>query len=52
MPEEFADEISLVGPPERIRKRRVAWEESPVTTLMVSGSSKDQLRLARDLLSD
>ena len=52
VPEEFADEISLVGPPERIRKRRVAWEESPVTTLMVSGSSKDQLRLARDLLSD
>jgi F420-dependent oxidoreductase-like protein len=52
VPEEFADEISLVGPPERIRKRREAWEESPVTTLMVSGSSREQLRLARDLLSD
>ncbi len=40
------------GLPTASGKRREAWEDSPVTTLMVSGSSRDQLRLARDLLSD
>ena len=29
VPEEFADEISLVGPPSRIRKRLDAWRRQP-----------------------
>ena len=36
VPSAFADEISLVGPPERIKERLVAWRESPVTTLLVT----------------
>ncbi len=37
VPEEFVDEISLVGPAERVRDRLQAWEETPVTHLLVSG---------------
>ena len=37
VPTAFADEISLVGPKERIRERLQAWEESAVTTMIVSG---------------
>jgi F420-dependent oxidoreductase-like protein len=35
VPSELADEIALVGPPERIRDRLAAWKESFVTTLLV-----------------
>jgi F420-dependent oxidoreductase-like protein len=44
VPDEFADEISLIGPKERIRERLQAWEETPVTHLLVAGGSKEQLR--------
>jgi F420-dependent oxidoreductase-like protein len=43
VPEEFADEISLVGPPARIRQRLSAWESSPVTSLMVTARSVEEL---------
>jgi F420-dependent oxidoreductase-like protein len=35
VPDELADEISLVGSPERIKDRLAAWRESPVTTILV-----------------
>ena len=35
VPDELADEISLVGPPERVRDRLQVWKESFVTTLLV-----------------
>ena len=35
VPDEFADAISLSGPPERIRERVQAWDDSPVDTLLV-----------------
>ena len=38
VPDEFADEISLVGPPARIRERLEAWRETPVTTLLVGAT--------------
>ncbi len=44
VPDEFADEISLVGPKERIRDRLAAWRESPVTMLNVAGRDADQIR--------
>ncbi len=44
VPASFADEISLVGPPERIRERLAAWEESPVTMISVSARSVDEVR--------
>ena len=50
VPQEFADEISLVGPPERIRDRLQAWEESPVTMLNVSARTSEHCRQAADLI--
>ena len=50
VPDDFADEISLVGPASRIRQRLDAWRSSPVTTLMVSARSPEQLREVRDLV--
>jgi hypothetical protein len=40
VPDEFADEISLIGPPQRIRERLEVWRESPVTTLLIGGGSR------------
>ena len=50
VPDDFADEISLVGPPARIKERLAAWEDSPVTTLTMYPSSPEQLRLAAELI--
>lgn len=50
VPDEFADEISLVGPPGRIRERLEVWRDSPVTTLTMYPSSPDQLRQAAELV--
>ncbi len=51
VPDEFADAISLVGPPDRIRARQQAWEESPVSTLLVySPGSISKLRQIAELV--
>ena len=50
VPEQFADEISLVGPPERIRDRLQAWRETPVTSLLIGSHDKEQLRRAAELV--
>ena len=50
VPAEFADEISLVGPPERIRERLAAWEESPVTMLNVAARTEQECRQAAELV--
>ncbi len=50
VPDAFCDEISLVGPPERIRDRLAAWRETPVTTLLVMGHNPEQLRTAAELV--
>jgi F420-dependent oxidoreductase-like protein len=50
VPDDFADEISLVGPPSRIKQRLEIWEKSPITTLMVSGRSEEQLKAIRDVV--
>jgi len=45
VPDDFADAISLVGPPARIRERLQAWDESPVSTLLVyPPANLEQLR--------
>jgi hypothetical protein len=49
VPEAFADEISLVGPKERIAERLEAWRKTPVTTLLLGGQGPDTLRLMADL---
>ena len=50
VPDEFADEISLVGPPSRIRERLEVWKDSPVTTVTMYPSSPEQLRLAAEVI--
>jgi F420-dependent oxidoreductase-like protein len=50
VPDDFADEISIVGPPSRIAERLDAWRDSPVTTLMVAGRDHEQLKVLRDLV--
>lgn len=37
VPDAFADEISLCGPKDRIKEKLKDWENSPVTSLLVSG---------------
>jgi alkanesulfonate monooxygenase SsuD/methylene tetrahydromethanopterin reductase-like flavin-dependent oxidoreductase (luciferase family) len=50
VPDAFADEISLIGSVEKIRDRLQAWEETPVTHLLVSGASAEGLKQTADLV--
>jgi F420-dependent oxidoreductase-like protein len=50
VPDQFADEISLCGPVERIRDRLEAWKETPVTTLLVANPDPDALRTMAELV--
>ena len=50
VPTAFLDEISLVGPIERVRDRMQAWEESPVTTIFVAGNDRPQMRSMAEML--
>ena len=43
VPDEFADAISLVGPKERIKERLAAWDDSPVSTLLVYSPGRAKL---------
>jgi F420-dependent oxidoreductase-like protein len=49
VPDEFADEISLVGPRERIAERIEAWRAGPVTTLLIGSRDPSVLGLMADL---
>ena len=49
VPDAFIDEISLIGPRERIRDRIEAWRESPVTTIGVGGATVEQMRTLAEL---
>jgi F420-dependent oxidoreductase-like protein len=44
VPDELADEVSLVGPPARIRDRLAAWRESGITTMICSLRQVEALR--------
>jgi alkanesulfonate monooxygenase SsuD/methylene tetrahydromethanopterin reductase-like flavin-dependent oxidoreductase (luciferase family) len=50
VPTQFADEISLVGSPERIRDRLQAWRETPVTSLLINARSERQLQQCAELV--
>ena len=50
VPDQFADEISLSGPVDRIRDRLQAWKETPVTTLTVAGGDVSVLRTIADMM--
>jgi F420-dependent oxidoreductase-like protein len=44
VPDRLADEVSLVGPPERIRDRLAPWREAGVTTLLCNTRQPEALR--------
>ncbi len=44
VPDDLVDEVSLVGPPGRIRDRLAAWRDAGVTTLSVSNPDLTTLR--------
>jgi F420-dependent oxidoreductase-like protein len=50
VPSQFADEISLCGPLDRIKERIQAWRETPVTSLLVAGSDADTLRTMAEVV--
>ena len=50
VPSTLADEVSLVGPADRIRDRIQAWRETPITSLTVSARSEADLTLFADLV--
>lgn len=37
VPDQFADEISLCGPRDRVKEKLQDWENSPVTSLLING---------------
>lgn len=50
VPTEFADEISLVGPKERIAERLEVWRDSPVTTVTMYPGTPEQMRTLAELV--
>jgi F420-dependent oxidoreductase-like protein len=50
VPDALVDEVSLVGPKERIAERLDAWRESGVTTLLVATRDVAALRTVGELL--
>jgi F420-dependent oxidoreductase-like protein len=52
VPNEFIDEIALLGSKERIRDRLTAWKESRVSTLLVHAADPAQLQGIAEVLMD
>jgi F420-dependent oxidoreductase-like protein len=50
VPDRLADEISLAGPPARIRERLAVWKASPVKTLLAGTRDVAALRLLAEAL--
>jgi len=50
VPSQFADEISLSGPVDRIKERIAAWRETPVTSLLVGTPDPAVLRTMAELV--
>ncbi|MCX4880463.1 LLM class F420-dependent oxidoreductase [Streptomyces sp. NBC_00847] len=51
VPDAFADEISLVGPRERIAERLELWRKGPVTDLLALSPDRESLRVLAALNS-
>ncbi|MEV0095195.1 LLM class F420-dependent oxidoreductase [Streptomyces sp. NPDC050738] len=49
VPDAFADEISLVGPRQRIAERLELWRKGPVTDLLVTAPDPHTLRVLAEL---
>jgi F420-dependent oxidoreductase-like protein len=49
VPDEFCDEMALVGPPARIRERYRAWADSGITGLTIVTEQPDAMELMAEL---
>jgi alkanesulfonate monooxygenase SsuD/methylene tetrahydromethanopterin reductase-like flavin-dependent oxidoreductase (luciferase family) len=50
VPDALVDEVSLVGPRERIAERLDAWREAGVTTMLVATQQDEALELLAELV--
>ena len=50
VPDELVDDIALVGPKDRIKQRLAAWEDSAVTSLLVSPKTEEDLNTFAELI--
>jgi F420-dependent oxidoreductase-like protein len=50
VPDEMIDEVSLIGPKERIADRLDAWRESGITTMVVGAAQPDALQVMAELV--
>jgi F420-dependent oxidoreductase-like protein len=50
VPDQFADEISLVGPRERIKERLQEWKKTPISTLLLGSRDVESLRAMAELV--
>ncbi|MCH2185771.1 LLM class F420-dependent oxidoreductase [Myxococcota bacterium] len=50
VPDQFADEVSLCGPVDRIKDRLQAWRETPVTSLLLGNSDPETMRTMAELV--
>ena len=50
VPDQFADEVSLCGPIDRIKDRLQAWRETPVTSLLLGNSDPDTMQTMAELV--
>jgi F420-dependent oxidoreductase-like protein len=51
IPDELVDDMHIVGTPGEVRERVAQWEETGVTTLLLSARSTDEIRSVAELLS-
>ena len=49
IPDEFIDDEALIGPPERIRERFKAWQDSGIHGLTVGAAQPEALELMAEL---
>ncbi len=50
VPDELVDEVSLVGPKQRIAERVETWKASPVTSMLLGAGQPEALRLLAELV--
>ena len=51
IPDELAEEMHIVGDARYVKERVAAWEETGVTTLLLSLRSADEVRLIAETLA-
>jgi F420-dependent oxidoreductase-like protein len=50
VPDELVDDMHIIGPPGAVRERVAQWEETGVTTLLLSCRSADEVRRVAEVL--